>query len=69
MAPGACNVLNTTFTNIRPSREKEGQPTVLIHTEDAAPLTIGDGDPVRMGNRRGNKGTHRVETWNRCGLR
>ena len=53
VSPGARNFLNTSFTETESSRKKEGRPTVLIHPEDAGPLTIDDGAPVRMGNRRG----------------
>jgi len=45
--------LNSTFTETPTSRAREQRPTVMIHPADAAPLGIGDGDAVTLGNRRG----------------
>ena len=43
----ARNFLNTSFTETASSRRKEGRPAVMMHPEDAAALSIGDGDPVK----------------------
>ena len=45
--------LNTTFTESSVSRRREGRPTVLVHPEDAKAHGIGEGDRVRLCNRRG----------------
>jgi anaerobic selenocysteine-containing dehydrogenase len=45
--------LNSTFTETPTSLTKERRPEVMIHPDDAAALAIGDGDEVRLGNRRG----------------
>ena len=45
--------LNSTFTETPTSLSRERRPEVMIHPEDAAPLGIGDGDRVTLGNERG----------------
>jgi anaerobic selenocysteine-containing dehydrogenase len=45
--------LNTSFNETPSSKAREGVPTVMIHPADAAPLGIADGDPVTLGNTRG----------------
>ncbi|MGH6718236.1 MAG: molybdopterin-containing oxidoreductase family protein [Alphaproteobacteria bacterium] len=50
--------LNSTFTETPSSRRREGRPTAMIHPTDAAALGVGDGDPVRLGNRRGSVVVH-----------
>jgi anaerobic selenocysteine-containing dehydrogenase len=45
--------LNTSFNETPSSKAREGVPTVMIHPADAAPLSIADGDPVTLGNTRG----------------
>jgi len=45
--------LNSTFTETPTSLSRERQPEVMIHPADAAPLGIGDGDRVTLGNKRG----------------
>ena len=45
--------LNTSFNETPSSKAREGKPSVMIHPEDAAHHAIGDGDPVVLGNRRG----------------
>jgi anaerobic selenocysteine-containing dehydrogenase len=45
--------LNTSFNETPSSKAREGVPTVMIHPADAAPLGIADGDPVTLGNVRG----------------
>ncbi|MBI3436803.1 MAG: molybdopterin oxidoreductase family protein [Proteobacteria bacterium] len=49
----ARNFLNSTFNETPTSIAKEGQPSVLIHPDDAAGLAIADGDEVELGNARG----------------
>ena len=58
VAAPARNYLNTSFTEMPTSIRKEGRPTVLIHPEDARRLRVRDGDPVRLGNRRGSVRLH-----------
>jgi anaerobic selenocysteine-containing dehydrogenase len=45
--------LNSTFTETAGSRKRHPEPTVFIHPEDAAALSIADGDMVVLGNARG----------------
>ena len=45
--------LNSTFAETAGSRKRQPEPTVFVHPEDAAGLGIADGDPVTLGNRRG----------------
>jgi anaerobic selenocysteine-containing dehydrogenase len=45
--------LNTSFNETPGSQAREGAPTVMIHPEDAASLSIADGDTVTLGNVRG----------------
>jgi anaerobic selenocysteine-containing dehydrogenase len=45
--------LNSTFTETPTSLGIEHRPEVMIHPDDAAELSILDGDEVRLGNRRG----------------
>ena len=45
--------LNTSFNETPGSQAREGVPTVMIHPEDAAALSIADGDAVTLGNMRG----------------
>jgi anaerobic selenocysteine-containing dehydrogenase len=45
--------LNSSFNETPSSKAREGVPTVMIHPADAAPLSIADGDPVTLGNTRG----------------
>lgn len=50
--------LNSTFTETKGSREREGRPEVMIHPEDAAANGIADGDIVQLGNPRGDVRLH-----------
>jgi anaerobic selenocysteine-containing dehydrogenase len=50
--------LNTSFNNTPSSVAREGRPTALVHPEILAELRLGDGDRVRIGNRRGNLVVH-----------
>jgi anaerobic selenocysteine-containing dehydrogenase len=45
--------LNSSFNETPSSKAREGAPHVLMHPEDAAPLSIVDGDAVTLGNGRG----------------
>lgn len=49
----ARHFLNSTFTETPTSRAKEVHPTLMIHPDDAAALSIGEGDWLEIGNRRG----------------
>lgn len=54
----ARNYLNTSFTETRSSRRREGRPMVMVHPEDAARLGITDGARVALGNARGEVTLH-----------
>jgi anaerobic selenocysteine-containing dehydrogenase len=45
--------LNTTFNETPSSQGREGAPNVMMHPDDAAKLSISDGDAVTLGNTRG----------------
>ncbi|MBV8961653.1 MAG: molybdopterin oxidoreductase family protein, partial [Hyphomicrobiales bacterium] len=45
--------LNTSFNETPSSKAREGKPSVMIHPNDAAKLGINEGEPVLIGNRRG----------------
>ena len=46
--------LNTSFNNTPSSIAREGRPTALVHPDVLAGLGLGDGDRIRIGNRRGS---------------
>jgi anaerobic selenocysteine-containing dehydrogenase len=46
--------LNTSFNNTPSSIAREGRPTALVHPEVLSGLNLGDGDRLRIGNRRGS---------------
>ncbi len=50
--------LNTSFTETPGSTAREKRPTALIHPQDCEKLGLAEGDPVRLGNRRGNVLVH-----------
>ena len=50
--------LNSTFTETKGSREREGRPEVMIHPEDAAANGIAEGEIVQIGNPRGEIRLH-----------
>ncbi len=56
----ARNYLNTSFTETRSSREREGRPTVMIHPTAAAKLGVADGERIRLGNDQGSLVLHAV---------
>ena len=50
--------LNSSFNETPTSRAREGRPRARIHPDDLRALGIADGDPIRMGNERGEIGLH-----------
>jgi anaerobic selenocysteine-containing dehydrogenase len=50
--------LNTSFNNTPSSTAREGRPSALVHPEVLAGLGLGDGDRMRIGNRRGSVVVH-----------
>ncbi|HUG61911.1 MAG TPA: molybdopterin oxidoreductase family protein [Methylomirabilota bacterium] len=54
----ARSFLNSTFTETRSSQAREGRPTLKIHPDDAAALQVVAGDPVVLGNARGETGLY-----------
>jgi len=54
----ARNFLNSSFTETPVSKAKEGQPLLLIHSDDAAALGIEEGGRVEIGNTRGEVVLH-----------
>lgn len=56
----AHNYLNSSFTETGSSRKAERRPTARIHPDDMRALGLGDGDAVRLGNRRGDVVVHAV---------
>lgn len=53
VAAPARHFLNTSFTETPSSRRYERRPTAKLHPEDCATLGVAAGDPVRLGNTRG----------------
>jgi anaerobic selenocysteine-containing dehydrogenase len=49
----ARSFLNTSFTEMRSGKKREGRPTVLLHPDDANRLGLVEGSRVRLGNVRG----------------
>jgi anaerobic selenocysteine-containing dehydrogenase len=58
VAAPARSFLNTSFNNTPSSLAREGRPTALVHPEVLRQLRLGDGDRVRIGNRRGSLVVH-----------
>ncbi len=56
--PPARTYLNSSFTEMKWSREREGRPEVMIHPDDARAMDVADGDVVKLGNRRGEIRLH-----------
>ncbi len=50
--------LNSSFNNTPSSVAREGRPTALVHPKVLAELGLGDGDRLRIGNRRGSVVVH-----------
>jgi len=53
ISPPARNFLNSSFVNVQSLRDIEGEPWLEMHPDDAAARGIGDGQAVRVFNRRG----------------
>jgi anaerobic selenocysteine-containing dehydrogenase len=49
----ARSFLNSSFTETPGSQRRVGKPSCFVHPRDAAAANIADGDPVVLGNRRG----------------
>ncbi len=58
VAAPARNYLNTSFTETPSSQAREQRPTVKLHPEAAADLGLGEGDRVRVGNKRASIVVH-----------
>jgi anaerobic selenocysteine-containing dehydrogenase len=54
LSPPVRNFLNSSFANLPRFREAEGEPGLELHSADAAPRGIRDGDRVRVFNDRGS---------------
>ena len=48
------NFLNSSFANLKRFRDAEGEPSLELHSTDAAARGIRDGDAVRVFNDRGS---------------
>jgi anaerobic selenocysteine-containing dehydrogenase len=61
--------LNSSFAETPSSRAKEVRPELMIHPDDAGALGIGEGDRVRLGNKRGELAMHaRLDSGQRRGV-
>jgi anaerobic selenocysteine-containing dehydrogenase len=49
----ARSFLNTSFSEMKSGKKREGRPTVLMHPDDASRLGLVEGSKVRLGNIRG----------------
>jgi anaerobic selenocysteine-containing dehydrogenase len=56
--PPARNFLNSSFTETKTSRQKEGRPELMINPTDADAQGIAHGDLVQVGNSRGEVRLH-----------
>ncbi|MFM2279403.1 MAG: hypothetical protein RLZZ444_1634 [Pseudomonadota bacterium] len=56
--PPARNFLNSSFTETKSSRSKEGRPELMLSNADAEALGIATGDVVTIGNERGSVRIH-----------
>jgi anaerobic selenocysteine-containing dehydrogenase len=54
LSPPVRNFLNSSFANLQRFRDAEGEPSLELHSGDAAARGIGDGDKVRVFNDRGS---------------
>jgi len=54
ISPPARNFLNSTFVNVASLRPVDGEPTLDIHPDDAAPRGLADGTRARVFNDRGS---------------
>ena len=58
VAAPARQFLNTTFTELESSRKREQRPTAMLHPDVMTRLGIADGDPIALGNTRGQVRLH-----------
>jgi anaerobic selenocysteine-containing dehydrogenase len=58
VAAPARTFLNSTFSETPSSRAREERPTALLHPEDCAALGVAEGEPVLLGNERGQVTVH-----------
>lgn len=56
--PPARNYLNSSFSETRTSRQKEGRPELMLSPQDAAREGVAQGDIVTIGNARGSVRIH-----------
>jgi anaerobic selenocysteine-containing dehydrogenase len=54
LSPPVRNFLNSSFANLKRFRDAEGEPSLELHSADAAARGIADGDRVRVFNDRGS---------------
>ena len=54
LSPPVRNFLNSSFANMKRFRDAEGEPSLELHSADAAARGIRDGDAVRVFNDRGS---------------
>ena len=54
LSPPVRNFLNSSFANLQRFRDAEGEPSLELHSADAAPRGIRDGETVRVFNDRGS---------------
>lgn len=60
VAAPARQFLNTSFTELASSRQREGRPTIMLHPDVMARLNITAGDLVEIGNGKGSVRLHAV---------
>ncbi len=58
VAAPARTFLNSTFSETLSSRARERRPTALLHPDDCAALGVAEGEPVLLGNERGQVTVH-----------
>jgi anaerobic selenocysteine-containing dehydrogenase len=58
VAAPARSFLNSTFTESKIGRKREGRPTALLHPQDAARLGVVEGGRIRLGNALGEIVVH-----------
>lgn len=61
VAAPARQFLNSSFTELASSRQREGRPTIMLHPDVMARLGVAAGDPVEIGNDRGSVRLHAVK--------
>jgi anaerobic selenocysteine-containing dehydrogenase len=60
VAAPARQFLNSSFTELASSRRREGRPTIMLHPDVMARLSIAAGDLVEIGNDKGSVRLHAV---------